>query len=385
MRLPQGPPATSVFQLDGTPLTPALARKSGYQFTLDPFGFGLAFVTAPWANVGLDADFDRGFIFLGHIYPAQVLDQYTHGSQVDDSQVEELCERSGSAPDLERFLILMLLKPPALRAAYMYCMYMHRQLAAFGDLPRAYAEALDTEHRLWSLAEGNWVKRRIQPHIQRERVRDVDHWLWTQARAPRKRPDIMWHGRWNVPVHRLLWPQFRPTELLLPNRRLIKRDICPDEQYKACVNPHHYEYAVAYTDRLALKPGQQNTQRLSTSQIQHIWTEDNVWVDTWNGVTREYVHCPNRHLMPPGVQDSLLLQRDPQSNKYDPHPHGRSVCRACRERAALERGLKPDGSIKKRPRGLKQPNNLTNEQAFNDFQYGLINSILKNGGRIHDA
>ena len=323
----------------------------------------------------------HGPVFLGYLY-ALPLDNFSPPLEPHlMPDAAGFCADFGTDPDIRRLSEFLMFSPPAMRPLYMYMHAEYRRQAEDGQLPPGYAAALQAERMLWSRAEHRWVKRYLTPYIKKDRTHVTEHWLWTRASLSNKRVDVAWHGHWNVPVHRLLWPQFRPLEILYPDRRLVKNRICPDPEYKMCVNPHHYEYAVAYTDRSALPPGLQHTQRRSYQKFEYQWTVDNIETRVFDGIERDLVYCPEGHLMPPGVQDSLLLQRDPKSSKYNLSPHGRSVCARCKENAALQRGLDPDGSIKRQPRGMRQPSQIHEDQGFNDFEHGLLNSDWMRGLR----
>lgn len=349
------------------PFVPALARQISPLLQLDKRGLlclpGRGYLCMGWYHP------TPGGMYLGHADPDIVPEQLLELMLTAVSDIDWV-------PDSAAWGVLTMLTPPAMRPIYMYLHEVLRRRAENGDFEPWYGLALQAERTIWGRAEQAWVKRHLTPHIRKERIQHIEHWLWQRPVAAGKRADVTWHGHWNVPVHRLLWPQFRSTELLYPDRRLVKAAVCPDPEFKNCVNPHHYEYAVTYTDRLALKPGHQFTQRLSTAPFQHKWTMENVWSHSDGPLL---VHCPKQHVMPPGVQDSLLLQMNPRSSKYQASPHGRSICAECRYDAGLQRGVNADGSIKRRPRGLKQPNQELIEQATRDFEYGFVNRAMDHG------
>ena len=175
----------------------------------------------------------------------------------------------------------------------------------------------------------------------------------------KKRPDVRWRGHYDVPVHRLLWPVFKPQIPLRPEERLRKRDLCPDEFFYDCVNPEHFEIAIPMTDRRPVTLGRQNNSLSGYTAYIHDWTVDSI------SPHDDLLHCPLGHRFPRGVQNTLLLKQNPKSDMYQDSPHGRSQCNECHDMFLAQRGRRADGKAKRRPRGVMQPNNEAREQKIN--------------------
>jgi hypothetical protein len=327
----------------------------------------------------LQPDLDS-IIFLGRIYPTSVLDTGPyHPIPSTDS-----LRRGLDQPAPDKLLSLLGQGELAFRPLYIY---LHQELEEWRDagwLTPQLSTALLAEYVQYRRLDLMWLRRRVYRRLDNEKP--TGHMRFQGHQAMRKRrPDVSWHGHIDVPVHRLLWPYINRLQPLRPEDRLRKRDICPDEVYRDCVNPAHFEIAVPMSDRRLIAPGFQNTQRSRYSGYMVRWNDgpDYVWEDTHpsTGRVMRLVHCglEHRHLMPEGVQRHYQQESDPDSPWYRPHIQRRSKCVQCWQQYQNERGRNPDGSLKRHPRGAQVHNAQAEDQAARDFMREAWLDAERNG------
>ena len=365
-----------------TPAQIALLDRRLFSVHLESRTEGL--LAVPQGYEGISA----GALFLGHVYPWELLTPLIDAvPRLEDISTAELCADL-DRPNPERVVAMVSAGRVAFRALYMHMHWLLEEQRPDNPGDSAFWHATFTEWHRWRVEDNKWLRRRIYKRVDppldpSRRAPDPDvHWRWQDFfNGKKRRPDVSWHGSIDVPVHRLLWPVFRRANPLRPDQRLRKRDICDDDFYRDCVNPHHFEYAVPTTDRRALLPGQQFKQRGIFTTYMHKWNVNSVEPRMYLGEMRDVVVCPEGHTMPDGVQKSWTLWSTP-GPWYRSNPEATSKCARCYERYVVEQGTRPDGKINVRSRGQRAVNNIAREQQLNDAERGVVDWILNNGGKM---
>lgn len=307
-----------------------------------------------------------GIIFLGYLYP---LNSIPRAPRQPDP--ESLCQGLGSEPDPARLAALLTFNPPSLRSMYQFCMGALDRMDKAGQLPHEMSEPLLIERKLWGMYDSLWLERYVTSNITKVRDGLHEHWLW--HKRGKERPQVTWRTTPSVPVHRLLWHDSRPLELLLPDERLRKDpEVCPDAMYRNCVNPAHFRHALKLTaDRY---PAARRTtwERNPETSYKYRWDASDIKEES-HPLGLNYgvpvIRCPLGHRFPETVQRNMRDKWYPMSPNYDPDQTGTSRCHECWETLRRERGLDANDHMRRRPRTLAQPNRLLQEQADRDRAY----------------
>ena len=327
-------------------------------------------VSVPSGGIGFHEPHDHLTLFLGYLYPddAAPLMDTQHVPSGPVSNPEWLDSRLGPHPVLEVFLrVLWQKNPVASRAMYIYCHAVLQQRADRdpGSMPAAFVRALLTERTLWSSRDEEWINTYVRPRIK---SRD-GHWLW-QGKYGTKRPSITWHGQQNVSIYRLLWPLKRPLDLLVSNERLRKTVACPDPEFRACVNPDHFEHSLPLAPVIHSRANGPS----GYTRYRHKWNTANVHRVFRDGREIEEVRCPLDHPFPPRVQNDYWTQ---MYRDHSPFPQGEATCAECRQRYRSETGGK------RQARGVERQNDrLRMEARQNDLHEAY--KALREAGMMPD-